>query len=142
MMWLGDANRDQSRLMCAMYGDYMGSDLVQVAHHGGPGCENDMYDTVNASVVMFPNTLERYQTYTDESKVKPGNRYDVNRNLIFKNENTEYVFISHKNHTTLPIGADNKPIFDQAYDAIQGPEFLIGYTPDAETGGTAVKIEK
>ena len=128
--------------MCAMYGDYMAADLVQVAHHGGPGCENDMYDTVNASVVMFPNTLERYQTYTDESKVNEGNRYDVNRNLIFGNKNTEYVFISHEKHTTLPIGADNKPMFDKIYDAIEGPDALITYTKDVATGGTAVKIEK
>lgn len=141
MMWLGDANRDQSRLMCAMYGDYMGSDLVQVAHHGGPGCENDMYNTVNASVVMFPNTLERYQTYTDATKVKPGNRYDVNRTLIFENENTEYVFISHQYHTTLVMGEDNKPMFDKIYDALKGPEALIDYTSDAENGGTAIKIK-
>ena len=141
MMWLGDANRDQSRLMCAMYGDYIKSDLVQVAHHGGPGCENDLYNTVNAAVVMFPNTLERYQTYTNAANRKPGNRYDVNRTLIFENENTEYVFISHGYNTTLVMGEDNKPIFDQIYDAISGPTDTIDYTTDAETGGTAIKVK-
>ena len=141
MMWLGDANRDQSRLMCAMYGDYMESDLVQVAHHGGPGCENDMYNTVNANVVMFPNTLERYQTYTDASNRKPGNRYDVNRTLIFENENTEYVFVSDIYNTTLVFGEDNKPMFDAIYDAIGGPDVRIDYTSNAEVGGTAIKIK-
>lgn len=140
MLWLGDANRDQSRLMCAMYGDYLQSDLVQVAHHGGPGCENDLYNTVNASVVMFPNTLERYQTYMDATKRSPGNRYDVNRTLICENPNTEYLFISHNASTTIPIGADNKPMFDKIYDALKGPDALIEYTPDVEGGGTAVKV--
>jgi hypothetical protein len=42
-LWAGDSNKRQSRHMCAMYGSYLQSDMVQMAHHGNIGCEKDFY---------------------------------------------------------------------------------------------------
>ena len=140
MLWLGDANAQQSRFMCAMYGDYLEADMVQVAHHGGPGCENDLYNSVKASIVMYPNILTQYQNYLDASKRKPGNRYDVNRTLLCENPNTKYVFVAHEYHTTIQFDDNNQPMLEQIYDAIEGPETVIQYVTNVEIGGTAIKV--
>ena len=140
MLWLGDANAMQSRFMCAMYGDYLEADMVQVAHHGNTGCETDLYSTVNAPVVFFPNRLSSYQMYMNPADRKKSVPYEVDQALIYDNTNTKYVFVAHEYHTTIRFDANNKPMLDQIYDATQGPEALIEYVTDAQNGGTAIKV--
>lgn len=140
MVWAGDANREQSRFMCAMYGDYLKGDLVQVAHHGNIGCENDFYDQVGASVVLFPNRLSTYQTYLNPANRKKGYWYDVDQKLIYENTNTQYVFVSEGANTTLPFGADNKPAFEAAFDTLKGTDSLVEYSLNAAVGGPAIKV--
>lgn len=140
MMWLGDANLEQSRFMSAMFGDYVKADMVQVAHHGNTGCDNDLYNSIKASVVLFPNRLSSYQMYLNPDSRKKSRCYDVDQTLIYDNPNTKYVFVSHAFDTTIPFGADNKPMFDKIYDAIGGPTALISYVTDVKNGGTAIKV--
>ncbi|MBE6629564.1 MAG: hypothetical protein E7624_01780 [Ruminococcaceae bacterium] len=140
MLWLGDANARQSRFMCAMYGNYLKSDMVQVAHHGNTGCETDLYSTVNAPVVFFPNRLESYQMYLDPANRKKSVPYEVDQALIYDNPNTKYVFVAHEYHTTIRFDADNKPMLDQIYDGVAGPETVIEYVTNVQIGGAAIKV--
>ena len=124
-LWLGDANNQQSRYLCAMYGEYLESDMVQVGHHGNVGCETDLYDTVKASVVWFPNSLSSFRSYVSEGNRHANWVYATDYRLIHENPWTKYVFVSGgdgKNpqgvrnvDLTLEFGADGLPAFDDIY---------------------------
>jgi hypothetical protein len=140
MMWLGDANRYQSRFMCAMYGDNLKADLVQVAHHGNVGCENDLYNEINANAVYFPNSLSAYKSYMNPDNRKSTFCYDVDQTLIYDNPNTQYVYVSHEIHTTLPFSENGTPLYDQLFNTLAGPDAVIEYVTDVRNGGTAIKV--
>ncbi|MBE6554660.1 MAG: hypothetical protein E7663_00305 [Ruminococcaceae bacterium] len=67
-LWLGDLQYRGSQTMRAMYGDYLKSDMVQIAHHGGNGSELELYKLVNAEVIWWPHssaTVKAYAKYRD-----------------------------------------------------------------------------
>ena len=125
MIWLGDANNQQSRHLCAMYGDYLESDMVQVAHHGNIGCETDLYDSIKASVIWFPNSFGSFRSYVSFANKNSSWVYATDYRLIHENPWTKYVFVSGgdgKNpqgtrgiDLTLSFGEDGLPDFDGIY---------------------------
>ncbi len=124
-IWLGDANNQQSRYLCAMYGDYLKSDMVQVGHHGNIGCETDLYDSIKAEVVWFPNSLGSFRSYVHELNRNHSWVYAVDYRLVHENPWTKYVFVSggdgknpqgeRKIDLTLPFGEDGAPAYDAIY---------------------------
>jgi hypothetical protein len=136
MLWLGDANKQQSRYMCAMYGSYLKSDMVQVAHHGNIGCEHDMYNTVNAEAVLFPNTVQSFLTYMTGGRSWWVN--DVDQHLIMENPNTDYVFVSGLSHSTIPLNGDGTANYDAAYDAIDGTP--VEFNTNVLSGASCIKV--
>jgi hypothetical protein len=118
-IWTGDANRNESRYMCAMYGSYLQSDMVQVAHHGNIGCEIPFYDCVNPTVVWFPHTANAFRSYTAHGNQSAGWQYAVDYHLANKVPNVTYIYVSDTYHTTLNITATG-PDYANIYDALSG----------------------
>jgi len=146
MIWTGDANNQQSRFMCAMYGDYLKSDMVQVAHHGNIGCESDFYDSVNATVVWFPHSLAGYRGWLNPAGSTWVHKVDYR--LVNENPNTKYVYVSGGPdangapmglNLTLPFGDDGLPDYEKIYNTLEGVKAILAYTDDTVGGGVAIK---
>ena len=62
LMVTGDTTEAEFRVAASRYGDYLKSDFVQLAHHGGGngGGTHDFYDKVDAPVVFHPNEKATY----------------------------------------------------------------------------------
>ncbi len=125
MIWTGDANRQQSRYLCAMWGDYLQSDMVQIAHHGNVGCETDFYDCVKASVVWFPHNVNSFRDYVSASNKNGGYNYSADYRLMHENPWTKYMIVSGGDgganqkargvDVTVEFTADGQPDFDGIY---------------------------
>ena len=63
MIYLGDSWRHSSRILCEMYGSYLETEIVQLAHHGNIGCERILYKTINAKAVYFSHDGDSFQSY-------------------------------------------------------------------------------
>ena len=93
-LWTGDANRWQSRWMCAMYGDYLKSDMVSVAHHGNLGCEIEFYDLVAPTAVWWPHNASAVKSYLTGNKDKERWCFEVDQHLVFNVPSVKYVYAS------------------------------------------------
>ena len=155
MLWLGDANNNESRFLCAMYGDYLKSDATSLAHHGNIGCENDLYNTVKATTVWWPHVARGARGYLFAESRQKSWVYDVDQTLVFDNPHTRYVYFSGSYaridektlipfglHLTLPFGADGQPMHDDIFDTVRGPAYKIPYQPYDRMCPVAIKIEK
>ena len=124
-VWLGDANALQSRYLCTMFGDYLESDMVQLAHHGNTGCEKDLYTLINAKVLWFPVDYWRVERFVFETK-HPTLR-DINLHALTL-PRMQYVYVSGNDNTIsndynlcLPFSAvTGQPDYDGIYEAITG----------------------
>lgn len=54
ILFLGDLQDASCQKLCAMYQDFLKSDLVQVAHHGFNGSTVETYDLVSPAVALWP----------------------------------------------------------------------------------------
>lgn len=63
LMFLGDAQVDSNTITSNMYGDYLRSDIVQVAHHGGEGGTAQIYTLINAPTALFTTSDELMPIY-------------------------------------------------------------------------------
>ncbi len=71
-MSTGDATGYGMEIATQMFGDYMQSDIVQVAHHGYTTWGNDngmmkAYRAINAATVMWPQGTKAFPTYKEKS---------------------------------------------------------------------------
>ncbi len=57
-MALGDLQARGSMVMRATWGDYLKSDIVLSAHHGGNGIEGECYELINAQIILWSNVAE------------------------------------------------------------------------------------
>lgn len=122
-IWTGDANRWQSRYLCAMYGDYLKADMVSIAHHGNNGCEIDFYEMVDPTCVWWPHNAASVKSYLNETKYQSDFRHQVDQYVCRKLASVQYVFASgatnasdgESYYTTVvltPDGADYEGVFD------------------------------
>lgn len=57
IMFLGDAQPETNDITCNMFGDYLKSDICQLAHHGVlPGGTKWVYTLIDPEVIMFTTT--------------------------------------------------------------------------------------
>ena len=59
IMVLGDASNRSLNYLIDTYGDYMESDMVQIAHHGYNGVA-EAYSCIHADVVLFPGGVNQF----------------------------------------------------------------------------------
>ncbi len=129
-IFLADAFRFQSRYLCAMYGSYLQSEIVQLSHHGNIGCEKPVYEAISAKVVLFPHAYSSFSNYT-AGKSSTWN-FKVDHFVVKEQESVQYVFVAEKLCLTfalLPTGPYYEAIFDIAN----------GRAPIAFDGKTAIK---
>jgi hypothetical protein len=114
-IFLADAFRFQSRYLCAMYGSYLRSDIVQLAHHGNIGCEKEVYEAISATTVLFPHNYGSFSNYT-AGKSSTWN-FKVDYFVVKQQQSVRYVFVAEKLCLTFalrPQGADFENIYDIA----------------------------
>ena len=122
-LWLGDAEIQASRASLAMYGSFLSSDQVQVAHHGNNGgSDQRIYEMVadKCSVIWYPNCVS-------QSALNRALRGDwgCNFSAAFKNPNCKLMIFNGSVYggeygmwnVTLKITATG-PLFDQLYDPL------------------------
>lgn len=79
VLFLGDAAGDTSNVLCNMYGAYLKSDVVQVAHHGWNGATTEVYQNVDPEIAMWPNSQSEYNGCLS----KTGNSfYQTDKDLV------------------------------------------------------------
>ena len=141
-MWTGDANRWQSRFMCATYGEYLKSDMVSVAHHGHNGCEVDFYTMVSPTAVWWPHHAGSVRSYLNPAKYKSDFRHQTDQYLCNELESVKYVYTAGvaggstggmDYFTTLVLKASG-PDYDGIYDLFTGE--ILPYS-DITTGAYA-----
>ncbi len=76
LMWLGDANRLQSRFLCATYGTTLKVDMSTVAHHGNAGCEIELYEMMSPETLFWTNNTSAAQSYIDPANTGWINKVD------------------------------------------------------------------
>ncbi|MBR2011277.1 MAG: hypothetical protein IKA06_05995 [Clostridia bacterium] len=59
-IWLGDAQEATCAYLRAMYGNYLKSDMVQVAHHIGTGSDVALYNLISPAAVWFPTDKDSF----------------------------------------------------------------------------------
>lgn len=59
VMVLGDASNRSLRYLISTYGDYLKSDMVQIAHHGYNGVA-EAYNRIDADVILWPGGVDQF----------------------------------------------------------------------------------
>ena len=60
LIFLGDSNFTECNVLISRYGDYLKSNIVQVAHHGYNKDNVEIYQYINAKVALYPTSQSRY----------------------------------------------------------------------------------
>ena len=103
VLWTGDAQTDASAWMRATYGEALQSDMVQIAHHGGNGCEWEFYQLVAPTCAWWPHSVAGYKNYHNPaSKGSTLVSYKVNYQLT----SLQYVILSDICNYTVNITAN------------------------------------
>ena len=67
VLFLGDSHINAGRFLVAMYGAYLKSDIVTIAHHGNVGVEAQVYEFVKATMVLVPHRESTLSSYFNPS---------------------------------------------------------------------------
>ena len=111
LLFTGDAYLNSARWMCAMYGSYLQSDMVTMAHHGGPGAESRFYDLIAPKVVWWPHVKSSvYGGYLKtEASATPANNFGfhnaVDQHVFYDIQSVDYIYISDSYNITLYLRA-------------------------------------
>ena len=101
VLFLGDCADRTSEILCDMYGSYLRSDLVQVAHHGWNGATLEVYQLAAPKALMWPNSVSQYEG----SLTITGGVGDINRALVnvLVGKSNIYIAENHCYQFTLPL---------------------------------------
>jgi hypothetical protein len=139
MLWLGDAQAAASKFMRAMYGDYLRSDMVQVAHHGLNGCELELYRLVAPECVWWPaGRTEWKEKYHNPAST---GYYQVSYQINYGIASIKYIILSDDFNYTVSItatGADYRLAKDSPTGVFSAGETtaaqLSSFSGDATCG--------
>lgn len=83
IIFLADATEMANDRLVRVYGDYLKSDMMQVAHHGYSGGTVELYKIIDAEYILYPAPVEFYE----------GNlKKDHNRYFLFESKKVKQVF--------------------------------------------------
>lgn len=119
ILWTGDAQTAASQWLRATYGEYLQSDMVQVAHHGGNGCEWEFYQLVSPTCVWWPSGMQSYRNNFHKSNASSAYRI-VSYNINYKLTSAQYIIVSDICNYTVSITAEG-PNYD-IYDELTNPD--------------------
>ena len=121
-LWLGDTQTGGSVCMRAMYGTYLQSDQVQIAHHGGTGCELALYELTKSVCIWMPHKKEAYTEIMSKGpKANVGTSTYISYHA-FTMPSVKYIIISDFYNTTMTIGYRGANY--GLYDAVSNPAGL------------------
>lgn len=93
----GDTEETANGIICAMYGDALKSDLLQVCHHGGRGGTRELYRLIDPEVAFFCTTEALFPKYLS---------LDYNHALVYEQHLKEVYNASESTYTfSLPYHA-------------------------------------
>lgn len=141
VLWPGDSGLYQSRFLCAMYGSYLQSEIVQVAHHGNIGCDIAFYETVKARALLWPNRQATYDNYVKHSNRTRQWPYNVDYHLTHNIEELQYILVSTLYDFTIPFtkdGPDYKNIYDLDTGRVLRQQLRTGTDVSIGTSGTPI----
>lgn len=98
--WLGDVQTAGSDVMVNMYGDYLKSDIVQVAHHGSPGATQSLYKLLSPSILLWPTSAK---SYSSQTAGKSQSSHCVVDYYIAKNLGVTDIFVADGHNICLPL---------------------------------------
>jgi len=102
-MFLGDACDKASDILSDRYGDYLKSDIVQVAHHANIGATTQLYEYIDPTIALWPTSQKLFnQLITGEGNQR---HYEVNYKLYRQMRVEEnYVCSDYSVVLTIPEG--------------------------------------
>lgn len=71
IMQLGDCGPLAAPLIVSMYGEYLDSDFIQVAHHGNTGSSRDLNQLINPEIVLYPASDFNYRKFLYSTYLAP-----------------------------------------------------------------------
>ena len=104
IMQLGDCGPIASELNISMYGEYLKSDMMQVAHHGSSGVLARHNEIIDADIVLWPSNEEGFQTYREQVYNQP----------LFE---AETIYLAGGDVTVLPLPYDPSSV--ECWDAYE-----------------------
>lgn len=84
IMFLGDALPVECDALVKMYGNYLKSDMMQLAHHGYNGATKEIYQYINPAVALWPS---------NPMAIESNSNYDYNKWLI-ENDSCKEIIVS------------------------------------------------
>ena len=107
LMWLGDANRLQSRFMCATWGTYLKSDMSTIAHHGNAGCEIDLYEMIDPETYFWMHHAGAVQSYLNPAS--KGWINQVDQYIAYEQESVKRIFANGAQNVTSDVSKGLQP---------------------------------
>jgi len=68
VMMLADTYTTSANILCNMWGNYLKSDVVQIAHHGCWPATADLYHKIQGKLIIIPTLVGGYRVYLDDSR--------------------------------------------------------------------------
>ena len=116
-LWLGDLYVKGSQFLRATYGDYLQSDMCQVAHHGYNGCEWELYQLVQPKCLWWPAAYSEV-TGWQTSETGNTNGRDVDRHLYYDLTSAQYIIVCDLQNVTVTVTKDGPQYaLDRLYNA-------------------------
>ena len=100
LLLLGDVQAVGCNVMVPMYGNYLKSDIVQVAHHGEIGATRDLYVKAAPTYLVWPTSTNRFNAQT--AGTNSGDFYLVDYYLK-TNKNILEIIVADQKTKTMPI---------------------------------------
>ncbi len=97
IMLLGDTCYDSAPIMINIWGEYLRSDIMQVAHHGIWPSIKELYDAVQGEVAIFPAARSNLREY-----IRPEKRWAASIEAILKYAKDIYASCDEMAVLTLP----------------------------------------
>ncbi|MBQ8341112.1 MAG: hypothetical protein IJY22_01880, partial [Clostridia bacterium] len=124
----GDMNRFTGWYLCGMFGDYLKSDQMNVAHHGWAGPYEIFYEAVDPIVLWWPNGVNTVKKMMNGDAQGDWYQSHVDEYIARSLQSVRYIFVSDRESQTLVItekGPDYKNLLADMFNAETGYELML-----------------
>jgi beta-lactamase superfamily II metal-dependent hydrolase len=91
VLFLGDMGPDAGEELLATYGEYLKSDVVQMAHHGHIGVNKDVYEAIDPSVCIWCAASWLWQEHEGVRYLNGGHSVTVTRRWMAEIGHQEHI---------------------------------------------------